>query len=388
MALHGEPVLGLAGDPPVARRGRHVLAHRQPGARLHGPRRHRHQVGRPQPGDHARPVDVAAGPPHLDEGLLQPLAHGKRGVTGGVGAGRDGAVDLAQGDLVGHEDRCLQAGGAGLLDVERRRRRGERRAEHRLAGEVVVVAVLEHRAAHDLTDLLPREPETVDQALQGSGEHVLVAHPRIRTVGSRERNPVAPEDRHPTAVLPGHCLAPSPGRSRTGSRVCRAAGIPQGEPSRERTPEAIPAGGQGTTTARTPGLSYVHASSTRDRGKVHTRTLTCPLAMRSMYSGSSARISASGLEPAPDPRSVMALLRSSAAGTAAVAPALCPISTYAVRAGSSCRRCGRARRRRPQSAHPTGSRGRASAGRCASAVNACASASALPLRVTVASGPG
>ena len=70
----------------------------------------------------------------------------ERRVGGGVDAAGDAHVELTEGDLVGDQDRRLQAGAAGLLDVVRRGVRVEPGAEDHLAGEVEVAGVLEHRA--------------------------------------------------------------------------------------------------------------------------------------------------------------------------------------------------------------------------------------------------
>ena len=113
-------------------------------------------------------VGGRAGPVGGEQRLAQALAHGDRGVARAVDAAGDAGVDLAEGDLVGHEDRGLEAGAARLLDVVGRRRRVEPRAEHGLAGEVEVAAVLEHRTGDDLAEALPREAEAGDEPVEAA----------------------------------------------------------------------------------------------------------------------------------------------------------------------------------------------------------------------------
>ena len=99
--------------------------------------------------------------------LAQVLVEADRRVGGGVGAAGDAGVDLAEGDLVGDEDRRLQAGAAGLLDVVGGRLGREPGAEHALAGEVAVARVLEHGAAGDLAEPLALERRSGRRARRG-----------------------------------------------------------------------------------------------------------------------------------------------------------------------------------------------------------------------------
>ena len=130
----------------------------------------------------------------VEQDLAQILVEGDRRVGGGVGAAGDAGVDLAEGDLVGDEDRRLEAGAAGLLDVVGGRLGREPGAEHALAGQVAVARVLEHGAAGDLAEPLALEAEAVDQAVEGGGEHVLVGGVRVDGVGAREGDAVAADD--------------------------------------------------------------------------------------------------------------------------------------------------------------------------------------------------
>ena len=112
-----------------------------------------------------------------------------------VGAAGDAGLDLAEGDLVGHQDGRLEAGAAGLLHVVGRGRAAEQAGpEHRLAGEVEVAAVLEHGAGGHLAHPLTRQAEPGDQALERGGQHVLVGGPRVGAVGAGERDAVAADD--------------------------------------------------------------------------------------------------------------------------------------------------------------------------------------------------
>ena len=104
-------------------------------------------------------------------------------------------LDLAELDLVGDGQRGLDAGVAGLLDVVRRRRVVERRAEHALAREVEVARVLEDGAGDDLAHALALQAEAGHQAVERRGEHVLVGGLAVGAVGPGEGDPVAAEDR-------------------------------------------------------------------------------------------------------------------------------------------------------------------------------------------------
>ena len=148
----------------------------------------------------ARPARGVLGGVDLEQLLAELLADRDRRVGGGVGATGDADLDLAEGDLVGDLDRRLEAGAAGLLDVGRGRLGRELRAEHRLAGQVEVAGVLEHGAGDELAEPLALQPEPVDQAVEGRGQHVLVGRGRVDGVGAGERDPVAAEDGDATGL--------------------------------------------------------------------------------------------------------------------------------------------------------------------------------------------
>ena len=111
------------------------------------------------PGPHAR--RAASARPGVDFSRLassrisrRSSLSAERRVGGGVDAAGDAGLDLAERDLVGDEDRRLEAGAARLLDVVRGRLGREAAAEHALARQVEVAAVLEHGAGDDLAEPL------------------------------------------------------------------------------------------------------------------------------------------------------------------------------------------------------------------------------------------
>ncbi|MNW55323.1 hypothetical protein D3C74_329750 [compost metagenome] len=130
----------------------------------------------------------------LEQRLAQPLADGDGGVGHRVGAARDARLDLPEADLVGHRHDGLEARGARLLEVERGGLRRERRAQDRLADQVEVARVLEHRTADDLAQALALEAVAGHEPLEGGREHVLVAGSRVLPAGTRERDAVAAQD--------------------------------------------------------------------------------------------------------------------------------------------------------------------------------------------------
>ena len=195
VARGGELVLRLAGDAPLVGGDGHVVAHRHPRARLAVARDLGHHLGGTDARQRLDPLLRGLGAAEREQGLAQVLVDGDRRVGRGVDAAGDRRVDLPEGDLVRGQHHGLEPGAARLLDVVGRRGRRQLRAEHRLAGEVEVAAVLEHRAGDDLADLLAGQPEPCDQAVEGGGEHVLVGRPRVRTAGAGERDPVAADHR-------------------------------------------------------------------------------------------------------------------------------------------------------------------------------------------------
>ncbi|MNN50006.1 hypothetical protein D3C81_1645680 [compost metagenome] len=152
----------------------------------------------------------------LQEDLAQLLVHADGRVRGGVHPAGDAAVDLPQGDLVGHQNGRLQPGAAGLLDVVGRGFRGQARAQHAFAGQVEVPRVLEHRPGSELADALAVQVETLHQAFEGAGQHVLVARRGIDGIGAGEGDAVAADDGDPAQLGHGDSL-----RVRVGRLQCR-----------------------------------------------------------------------------------------------------------------------------------------------------------------------
>ena len=204
----GEFVLVDALDAHLLGGDGRVLAHRQPGARL--------AVGRDldadrrgQLADQLEPVDVRLGPAQPEQHAAQVVAERDRGVGRGVHTTRGRRLVLTQRDAVGHGDGGLQAGAAGLLQVEGRGVGRQRAAEHALAHQVEVAAVLEHRAADHRAQPLALQIEAVDQPAERGGEHVLVGRVGVRAVGACEGNPVTAEDGDPSGVfVVGHVCVP------------------------------------------------------------------------------------------------------------------------------------------------------------------------------------
>src|SRR4029079_2347663 len=161
VALHRELVLLLAADLPFGPHVRAVLTHGEAGPRLLVAWDRGDDVAGADLGQLLQLADGRALAVGLEQGLAQVLVEGDRRVGGGVGAAGDAGVDLAEGDLVGDEDRRLQAGAAGLLDVVGGGLGGEAGAEHALPGEVAVARVLQHGAAGHLADLLALQAEAV-----------------------------------------------------------------------------------------------------------------------------------------------------------------------------------------------------------------------------------
>jgi hypothetical protein len=108
-------------------------------------------------------------------------------------------VDLPQGNLVGHQQRRLQPGAAGLLDIVGRGLRRQARAQHTFAGQVHVARMLEHRAGHHLTQAQAVQAIALDQPFQRDGEHRLVAGRGVGAIGAGERDSVAAQDRDPAS---------------------------------------------------------------------------------------------------------------------------------------------------------------------------------------------
>ncbi|CAM5744447.1 hypothetical protein MAUB1S_02002 [Mycolicibacterium aubagnense] len=177
-----------------------VLAHREAGAGLAVDRDLDADGGR-QLADELEPVDVRLGAPQAQQHAAQLVAEGDGRVRRGVHTTGRGHLVPAGSDAVSSRDGRLQAGATGLLQVERRRVRRQRRAQHTLAHEIEITAVFEDGAADHHVELLALEVEAVDQTVQGRGEHVLVGCVRVRTVGSCEGNAITTQDCHPAAAV-------------------------------------------------------------------------------------------------------------------------------------------------------------------------------------------
>ena len=150
----GQLVLRLAGDAPLQRRERGVLAHRELRAGLAVLGDVEADVAGTDRAERLEPARGVLGGVDLHQLAAQLVADRDRRVGGGVGAAGDARVDDAERDLVGHLDRRLQPGAAGLLDVGGGGLGREPGAEHALAGEVEVARVLEHRSGDDLAEPL------------------------------------------------------------------------------------------------------------------------------------------------------------------------------------------------------------------------------------------
>ncbi len=194
VAVVGQLVLGFAGDLPLRGGERLVFAHGQPGPGLAGVRRVRGEVLGPETAQHLEPLRQGLGAAEVQQDFTQALADRDRGIGGGVDAAGDGGVDLAQLDLVGQAQHGFQAGSAGLLQVVCGGLGGERRTEHRLAGEVEVAGVLEHGAGGNFADPLVLQAEARDQPVQRGGQHVLVGGLGVGAAGPGERDAVAADD--------------------------------------------------------------------------------------------------------------------------------------------------------------------------------------------------
>ncbi len=77
---------------------------------------------------------------------------------------------------------------------------GQRAAQHTLAHEIEVPAVLEHRPADHRVELFTGQTEPVHQTGQRRGEHVLIGRLGVGGVRPRERNPVSADDGDPAVA--------------------------------------------------------------------------------------------------------------------------------------------------------------------------------------------
>ena len=195
-----ELVLSLPRDPPLGRGQGHVLPHREAGAGLDVLRDRWDELRGTDARERLESLRRAPGPVGREQPSAQPLADRDGRVARAVDPACDGGADLSEGDLVRHEDRRLEARAAGLLDVIGRRRRVQPRAEHGLAGEVEVRAVLEDGPGHDLSDALSCEAEAGDEPVERRRQHVLVRGHGVRTVGPGEGDAIPPEHRDPPGL--------------------------------------------------------------------------------------------------------------------------------------------------------------------------------------------
>ena len=195
MAGDRELVLILATDAPFLRRDGRVLSHRHTSARLGVPRSLRDHLAGAELAYQRETPGQALGAIGLEQHPPQTFIESDRRIAGRVDAARDAPVDLAERDLVGDQDGRLQAGVACLLHVVGGGGGGESAPEHRLAREVEVASMLEHSPGHHLAGALALKAKPRDQAIQGGGQHVLVRRPRVRSIGSGKRDPVAAHDR-------------------------------------------------------------------------------------------------------------------------------------------------------------------------------------------------
>ncbi len=198
----GQLVLGFTGNAPLGGGDRLVLAHGQAGARLAvlGDVRD-HQLGVEQLDRLLELVTVALGAVDLHENLAGLLVDAQGRVRGGVHTTGHGAVHLAEGDLVGHQDGRFQAGAAGLLQVVGGGFRRQLGAQHALAHQVEVLGVLHHGAGGHFTHALAVEFETIHQAVERGGQHFLVVDLEISGIGAGKGNAVAAHNGHLAYVV-------------------------------------------------------------------------------------------------------------------------------------------------------------------------------------------
>src|SRR5690606_20683492 len=120
----------------------------------------------------------------------------------------------------------------GLLQVVGRRLRRQARAQDTFAGQVEVPRMLEYRPGHHLAKPLAVEVEALNQPLQGTGQHLLVAGRGVDGIGTGEGNAVATDDGDATQL--GHddsllidCAGPGARRIPRGHRLTPAARAPK-----------------------------------------------------------------------------------------------------------------------------------------------------------------
>ncbi|CEL27398.1 hypothetical protein SRM1_00725 [Pseudomonas fluorescens] len=107
----------FASNIPGLRHQLAVLAHRQARARFAVARKLRDQVLRAQLQKRFQFFAGGLRAVGLQEDFAQAFADADRRVGGGVDTAGNAAIDLADGDFIGHQQRRFQPGAAGLLDV-------------------------------------------------------------------------------------------------------------------------------------------------------------------------------------------------------------------------------------------------------------------------------
>ncbi len=203
MAFQSQLILIGAGNVPGLGHLLAVLAHGQAGARLTIARQFRLEVMGPQLQQGLELVAGTLGAVGLQQDLAQAFVDPDRRIRSGIHPAGDAAVDLPQGDLVGHQQRRFQARAAGLLDIVGRGGGRKPRAEDAFAGQVEVPGMLEHGTGGHLAKAQAVQVVALDQALQGGGEHRLVAGGGIGAVGTGEGDAVAADNRDATQLCHG-----------------------------------------------------------------------------------------------------------------------------------------------------------------------------------------
>ncbi|MNE25986.1 hypothetical protein D3C80_1193350 [compost metagenome] len=138
MAEQRQLVLLCTANAPGLGHALAMLAHRQARARFAIAWELGFQVVRPQLEQRFQSLPQAFATVGLQQDVAQPFVDGNRCIRSGIHAAGNTAVDLPQGNLVGHQQRRLKPGAAGLLDVVGRGLRRQARTQHTFAGKVHV----------------------------------------------------------------------------------------------------------------------------------------------------------------------------------------------------------------------------------------------------------
>ncbi len=188
-------VLRLPGDAPFLGHVLAMVAHALAGARLGHARELGLQLGQAEPGQQR--LDLVAGGLGAVGGKdarAQLLAVDDRHVGGGVRTAADARVDLPHRDLVADVNDGVQRGAAGALHGDARGQRRQPGRQRRLAAEVPVRGVLDHRAHRHFAQLLPLQAELFHQRAERAHRHPEIADIRIRGVLAAEGDADAAED--------------------------------------------------------------------------------------------------------------------------------------------------------------------------------------------------